>query len=194
MIMGFIKPIDLPGKRIRYRSGYDGYEPKILFQAAYKLSEDQERFVVVVETSYPGVLQDGYVNKAIVALVQRAINENGLHVICEDIYSPGVDVPEELPGTLSEDEEYLLINTAGSAVGSLLLWMYCWACGGLFYGSFDLILDMIIPRESCDGLRESLKRIAEEHSVNVEDRGCAADRPGDLPKRSFFRKLIGWLK
>ena len=190
--MAFIKPIDLPGKRIRFRCGYDGYEPKVVLLAANKLSKDEQRFVVVVETSYPGVLQDGYVNRDILGLVQCAISDCGLHVVCEDIYSPGIDIPEEQPGTLSENEDYLLISNAGAPAGRLLLWMYSWSSGGPFYGSFDLVIDMIIPRQLCDGLRESLKHNAEAHSVSIEDFGCGAERPKYLKERGFFKRLFGW--
>jgi hypothetical protein len=191
MSMVFIRPIDLPGKRMRYRSGYGANEPKDILLTGKNLSEEEQRFVVVISTSYPGVLQDAYVNKALIALVHRAITENGLHIACEDIYSPGEDVPEEEVGTLCEEEGYVLLTDEGLRIGALRVWMYSWSSGGPFYGEFDVIMDMVIPRDLLSGLTESLRRLAEAHSVTVDDYGRAADRPEHVQKGSFFKRLLG---
>lgn len=192
--MPFVKPIDLPNKRIRCRSGYDGHEPREILRASRRLSEDEARFAVVIGSDCSPTLRAPYTNKGVLALVQRSIAENGLHVILEDIFCPGTDMPEEQPGTLSEEEEYLLVDDAETIAGRLTLWMYSWSWGGSFYGEFDLVVDMVIPKAMCDGLRCSLTRAAEAQAVKVENFGAAAERPEHFEGRGILRWLLGYGK
>jgi hypothetical protein len=192
--MAFMKPIELPGKRIRYRSGYDGWEPKDILRSSENVSKDTIRFTVALDSDYSNVLLDAYVNRALVSLVQRALSENGLHVVCEDVFAPGRAMPEEEPGTLSEDEQYVLADDKEDVVGHLKTWMYTWSSGGPFYGEFDLVIDMIVPKEVLEPLKHSLDRLAQAHSVAVDDCGCAAEMPQRACRKGFLWRLVHRIK
>jgi hypothetical protein len=192
-MMPFVKPIDLPGKVIRCRSGYDGHEPADILRESRRLSETDIRFVVVIASDYPDSLCDAYVNKDVLGLAQRAIAENGLHVVCADIFRPGTSMPEEQPGSLSEEEDYLLVDDREAQVGRLRLWMYSWSSGGEFYGEFDLVVDMVIPKSLHGGIRSSLGRLADTNSVEVIDFGAAPELPRRGRDQGLLRRLIGRL-
>lgn len=188
--MAFLQPINLPGKRIRYRSGYDGWEPKDVLRVPGGVAGNGVRFTVAIDSDYSGVLLDSYVNRALVAMVQHALAENGIHVVCEDVFAPGQTMPEEEPGMLSEDESYVLADDSETLVGRLKIWMYSWSSGGPFYGEFDLIVDMIIPNTAIAGFKNSLKTLAQVHSVSVDDHGRASETPQRACRRGLLRRLL----
>lgn len=192
--MPFVKPIDLQGKEIRCRCGYDGWEPKDILDFLGSPSLDSVRFVVVVDSDYSSVLCDAYVNKSVVALVQRALSENGMHVVCEDVFSPGETMPEEEPGMLTEDENYILADDNENVCGRLKTWMYSWSSGGPFYGEFDLVVDMIIPRDILETMKNSLGSLTHAHSVAVQDFGFAEETPQHAYRTGFLHRLIRRMK
>lgn len=192
--MAFIRPIDLPNKQIRCRRGYDGHEPVETLRAARHLSKEEARCVVAISSDYSGSLCDGYVNKDIIALVQRAITENGMHIICEDIFCSGGDMPEEQPGTLALDEGYVLVSDDMECVGRLKVWMYSATSGGAFYNEFDPVIDMIVPGALCNDLMLSVNRLAAVESVHVDNFPCVAERPRHDWREGVLGSLVRWLK
>lgn len=194
--MPLIKAIDLADKRVRIRRGYDGYEPLDVLQEAKRRGKSQ--LAVVLECDYPGVLIDGYTNRAILATVQDALAAIGLHVVIKDVYDPPGVVPEEERGTLVESEDYLLVDEALVERGALLLWSSTLCYAGPFYYETNLTVDVIVGTESMEALASALRDLCQERGIEVEVFADATTDPGVFLKQrgipGFLRKAASFLR
>jgi hypothetical protein len=95
---------------------------------------------------------------------------------------------------LAEDENYILADDNENVCGRLRTWMYSWSSGGPFYGEFDLVVDMILPKVILEDIKISLNSLARTHSVAVEDFGCAAETPQHAHRKGLLHRLIRRMK
>lgn len=169
--MPVIKAIDLPGKRIRVRIGWDRYAPNGVKNRCGSLKRNEERYVVAISSNFSFMLRRPYENRAVIAVVQSALADNGLHVVCKNVFEPSATMPEEEPGSLCTDKKYVLVDNDDRKAGELKLWKYPRSDGGSFYGKHDLVMDMILDKAMSPRISASLKQLAESRAIQFEDWG-----------------------
>jgi len=188
--MPLARGIDLPGSRIRYRTGYDGWEPLEMLRTGKSLPENRLRVAIVIDEDYED-LCDVYRNAALIGLVQDALSSAGLHIVLEEVHRVYGLVPEEEKCSLREDESYLLVRGDLSVVGSLLLWEF--SCfGGPFYEESNFILDAILPEDLFAVFVSSLGDLCAQHNVDFEDCGEAERTSASFLRPRVVRVLKRW--
>jgi hypothetical protein len=191
--MPLVRGIDLPGAHVRYRTGYDGWEPVEVLRRGQRLPEDRIRVAVAIQGSYPD-LCDVYTNAALIGLVQDALRFVGLHVVLEEMHQVRGLVPEEEPCALRREEEYLLVQEDLAVLGSVLVWSFSWSFGGSFYGESNPIVDAILPGGLFSAWASSLRDLCAQHDIACEEVAGAERTSAKFLRRGFVRALSRKLK
>ena len=183
----------LPSDRIRFRMGFDGYEPAEQAKAQWS-DPAWKRGAVAIGTWYPEVQGGFYFNRNLIGLIQESLAEMGIQLVqCEyhrDEEGDGGIEPEAAPGSLEQGEDYCLIDREQGDRGFLRVWEY-WAAGHALgdYYSENVVVDVISgSRGFFEAFRCALMDRCGEHGVAFEDVDMVSAVPVRL-KNGLLKKI-----
>ena len=189
--MTLISGIDLPGKRLHVRAGYDGWEPVEIAEKGRALAEEHVRLAVVINTDYSPILMDNYVNYALVGLVQDALAAMGIAIAHDYLCNGEGLIPKEERCALSCQKSYYLVKEPVEVQGGLILWETLYSWFGPFYGEDALVMDFTLRAKQAADLVVSIAKLCSENDVVFLESDAAACRPSDsISSRimSIFRR------
>jgi hypothetical protein len=137
--------------------GFEGSEANTVTEWARRYEADFPcRVAFAINQHYPELQSGFYRNKRLVALIQEALLDIGLHTVIEDNFRLSGVVPEELLGALDVGDDYILADESMNVQGRLNVWE---SLGGksLFYHD-RLIMEVVTDHQR----GQELVRIAEE--------------------------------
>src|ERR1700692_674492 len=109
--MPLIKGTHLQSDQIKLLTGLDGTESRETINWVRQYEDIfPSRIAIALNKHYPELRSGAYLNRCLVALVQEAFAESGLHIVIQDNYRDEGIVPEELAGSLETGDDYLLVD------------------------------------------------------------------------------------
>jgi hypothetical protein len=178
----------LPSDAIAHRYGLDGSErgTALLFNADGSCESVPSTFVI--NTRYPELSGEFYINRALIELIDRAMRSIGIFPVMLDPWREEGLVPIEGEGHLEEREDYVLVQHPNTRVGSLRI-SPCCENNGPHYKD-RLILYFVLPGERTRQLVDEVENRCRAASVRF------AREPNAGPKthRRFLQKLVARMR
>lgn len=157
--------------------GFDGSESK---ESLGRRFEYQDKFpcrvACAINQHYPELKSGFYLNKFIVALVQNALLDAGLHVVMEDNYQEEGPVPEEMPGWIESADDYLLVDHSLRVLGRLSAWEARGGKSAFYHDRY--IIEMISDVGRMEEFVKALEKRCAENSVAFSKRVGVQSPPG----------------
>ena len=162
--MPLAKGETLQSDQINALFGFDGLEPKEVTAWNRRHKDDFPcRVAFAINQHYPELRSGFYRNRRLVALIQEALRDVGLHVVVEDNFQRDGVVPEEPLGTLEISDDYLLVDESLQVHGRLNVWESAGGKSQFYHDRF--IMEIITDQKRGEVLTRSVAEKCRERSV-----------------------------
>lgn len=162
--MTLYKDGPLPSDEITALIGFDGTESKDVVGWYRKFgSLFPARLAFAVNQHYPELQSGHYLNKRLVSLIQKAIEELGMSVVIEDNYRRDGIVPVEPVGSLECADDYLLVDHSMDIRGRLWIWESLGGRGAFYHDK--LVFDVLTGASAAEELRRVVAEACRSRNI-----------------------------